>query len=46
VTKPTTLKLNPSQPLICLDIKISLEKTEQLLIYQNDDVEQATEKFA
>jgi hypothetical protein len=29
-----------------LDIKISLEKTEQLLIYENDDVEQATEKFA
>jgi rod shape-determining protein MreB len=27
-------------------IKISLEKTEQLLIYENDDVEQATEKFA
>ena len=30
------------QPLICLDIKISLEKTEQLMIFENDDIEVVT----
>ena len=34
------------QPLICLDIKISLEKTEQLMIFENDNVEEVTEAFA
>lgn len=34
------------QPLVCLDIKISLTKTEQLLIYEGEDIEDATLRFA
>lgn len=36
----------PLQPLICLDIKISLSKTEQLLIFEHDDIDTVTEAFA
>ena len=36
----------PKQPLICLDIKISLSKTEQLLIFEHDDIDTVTEAFA
>jgi hypothetical protein len=34
------------QPLICLDIKISLNKTEQLLIFDHDDIDTVTDSFA
>jgi|LauGreDrversion4_2_1035121.scaffolds.fasta_scaffold1929421_1 hypothetical protein len=34
---------DPKQPLICLDIKISLSKTEQLLIFENDDIDFVTD---
>lgn len=43
------VKISPKkikQPLICLDIKISLEKTEQLLIFEQDDIDSVTEAFA
>ena len=34
------------QPLLCLDIKISINKTEQLMIFENDDIERVTQQFA
>ncbi len=40
------LEAKTKQPLICLDIKISLSKTEQLLIFEHDDIDTVTEAFA
>eukprot|EP00347_Sterkiella_histriomuscorum_P020772 403336524 len=37
---------NVKIPIICLDVKISQENTEQLLIYEGDDIEEVSKQFA
>lgn len=37
---------NSQVPIICLDVKISTDRTEQLLIYEGDDIEKVTVKFS
>ena len=33
-------------PIVCLDVKISEEYTEQLLVFEDDDICAITDKFA
>ena len=34
------------QPIICLDVKISAERIEQLIIFEGDDIDLVIEEFA
>jgi hypothetical protein len=37
---------NMKVPIICLDVKISTNKTEQLLLFEDDDIARITLRFS